>query len=123
MLIWNDRITDTSDLLIAYEKLLLEFSIDYKEVNHRNIDAQKIEVFFSTFNSNCKTEKLVFENYQIFDYEGLEGRLLSSSYVPLNGHKNYEPMLKELKRIFETYNDNGKVRFEYETVVYALKIN
>ena len=122
LLIWNDRVTDRTNFLKAYEQLLLDYAIDYKEVNHKNIDINKIEDFFSTFKSVYKTEKLVFENYQIFDYEGLEGRLLSSSYVPSKGHENYEHMLIELHKIFNKYNENGKVKFEYETLVYALKI-
>ena len=38
---------------------------------------------------------------QEFDYAGLEGRLLSSSYAPGPEHPKHEPMLRELRRIFE----------------------
>jgi hypothetical protein len=59
-----------------------------------------------------------FKNVQVFDYEGVKGRLLSSSYAPEDGHPNYKPMLAELERIFQTYQDEGKVVFEYVTQMY-----
>jgi hypothetical protein len=52
------------------------------------------------------------------DYAGLEGRLLSSSYTPQPGDSRYEPMLRELRRIFDQYQINGQVGFEYDTPVY-----
>ena len=55
---------------------------------------------------------------QEFDYAGLEGRLLSSSYAPGPGHPNHEPMLRELRRIFEKHALGGRVTFSYATRVY-----
>jgi hypothetical protein len=59
-----------------------------------------------------------FANSQYFDYEGLKGRLLSSSYAPLAGHPNYEPMLDHLKTIFEAPQAEGRIEFKYITRVY-----
>ena len=55
---------------------------------------------------------------QVFDYEGVKGRLLSSSYAPIDNAE----MLVELKNIFNKYNNNGTVEFEYETKVYWGKL-
>jgi hypothetical protein len=55
---------------------------------------------------------------QEFDYAGLEGRLLSSSYAPGPGHPKHAPMLRELRRIFEKHARGGRVTFEYKTRVY-----
>jgi hypothetical protein len=41
---------------------------------------------------------------QQFDYEGAAGRLLSSSYAPLEGHPNYAPMMQELQRIVRAHS-------------------
>ncbi|GIV98425.1 MAG: hypothetical protein KatS3mg057_3082 [Herpetosiphonaceae bacterium] len=60
----------------------------------------------------------MLENRQVFDFEGLKGRLLSSSYTPEPGHAKYEPMLAELQRIFDSYNQEGQVAIEYDTEVY-----
>ena len=62
--------------------------------------------------------KTTFNNHQIFDYEGLEGRLLSTSFIPLNDHPNYNDMLFELKKLFEKFQKNDQIRFEYEAEVY-----
>jgi hypothetical protein len=44
--------------------------------------------------------------------------LLSSSYAPEEGHPNFEPMLAELERIFQAYQNEGRVIFEYVTQMY-----
>jgi hypothetical protein len=56
-----------------------------------------------------------FLNEQVFDWDGVRGRLLSSSYTPEPGHPNYEPMLAQLRRIFDQHNQNGAVTFVYDT--------
>ena len=53
-----------------------------------------------------------------FDFEGIKGRLLSSSYAPVAGQPKHDEMLVELKRIFDGYQQNGTVAFEYDTHVY-----
>lgn len=72
-----------------------------------------------TFYENGVFIKRSFENKQLFDFEGLKGRLLSSSYAPLPGEKNYEIIMTELKKLFDKYEVDGKVPFEYVTVVYV----
>jgi len=59
-----------------------------------------------------------FPNHQRLDLQGLRGRLMSSSYVPLPGHPNHEPMMEELERIFKRHERDGYVSFDYETEVY-----
>ncbi len=113
-LIWNERVTTTTQFLVAYEQLLKDYSTDYEQVDHRRIDEDVIRDFFGSDDFRLKR----FKNVQVFDYEGLKGRLLSSSYAPEEGRPNYEPMLAELERIFQTYQDEGKVVFEYVTQMY-----
>jgi SAM-dependent methyltransferase len=55
-----------------------------------------------------------FENSQVVDFEGLRGRILSSSYSPTPEHPNYQPMLADLESIFNAHQVNGKVTIEYE---------
>jgi len=114
VLIWNDRRTDGSPFLIAYEQLLRTYSTDYQAVNHRWVDRGVLDSFFEPTGYRCKT----FQNQQIFDYVSLQGRLLSSSYAPEAGHPNHEAMLVALKDIFETHQVSGFVTFPYDTSVY-----
>lgn len=117
MLIWNERRTDTTEFLREYEKLLLTFGTDYKEVRHERTTAI-IDEFFAP--GPCRER--VFEMRQRFDYEGAAGRLLSSSYVPLAGHPKHAPMMRELERIFRIYAIDGMVEFEYNTRVFFGKL-
>jgi hypothetical protein len=70
--------------------------------------------FFAGGSKRCTT----FENRQLLDLAGLEGRLLSSSYALEPGHPRYEEMLDELQQIFRAYQANGKICFDYDTIVY-----
>jgi SAM-dependent methyltransferase len=114
VLIWNDRKTSSKPLLQDYERLLNTFASDYSAVNHSNVDPDAIQDFF-----NPGTFKLAsFPNQQVFNFEGLFGRLMSSSYAPEPGNPKHEPMVTELASLFQTYERNGTVSFEYDTLVY-----
>jgi SAM-dependent methyltransferase len=113
VLIWNERRLDSTPFLRDYEDLLLSFGTDYQDVRHENI-IDSIRKFFSP--SQPKLQK--FDNVQMFDYEGLKGRLLSASYTPEPEHPNFEPMLARLAEIFARHEKGGKVAFEYDTTVY-----
>ena len=75
---------------------------------------QQIETFFAPSRFQVRT----FDYHQEFDYPALQGRLLSSSYTPQASDAGYAPMLRELRRIFEAHQANGRVGFEYDTQVY-----
>lgn len=117
VLMWNDRKTDTTPFLHAYEALLLEFSTDYTEINHKNI-TDSHEAKFNHFFRDGHYQTLRFPNYQYFDYEGVKGRLLSSSYAPNESHPRHFPMLAALQRIFDDHQENGQVIFEYDTELF-----
>jgi hypothetical protein len=63
-----------------------------------------------------------FPNQQLFDYEGLVGRLLSSSYAPEPGHPQHETMLAGLRQVFERHARDGKIVFPYMTLVYFAQL-
>ncbi len=113
VLIWNTRRVDTTPFLRDYELLLQEFATDYQQVDHRNIDQEKLQRFYGG-----SFQRRVLENEQIFDLAGLQGRLCSSSYAPAAGHSRYEPMIAALEKIFRDHQQNGQVRFEYDTELY-----
>jgi ubiquinone/menaquinone biosynthesis C-methylase UbiE len=113
VLIWNERRTATTPFLRDYEQLLLTYGTDYKEVRHERTTAI-IHEFFAP----AQCEERAFDLRQQFDYEGTAGRLLSSSYAPLEGQPNYQPMMQELQRIFRAHAADGQVEFEYNTKVY-----
>ena len=113
VLLWNEREVDTTPFLRDYEQLLLTYGTDYEDVRHERT-TESVNEFFDPISY----QERVFPMRQDFDYEGLEGRLLSSSYAPGPGHPKHSPMLKGLRRIFEQHADTGLVRFDYKTRVY-----
>ena len=113
-IIWNERKKDATALQRDYESLLQNHSADYKQVASRYPERGQMEEFFGKEGLRHKT----FANEQRFDFAGLRGRLLSSSYSPPAGHPEHEPMLAELQRLFDTHQESGFVRFEYETHIY-----
>jgi len=114
-LFWNSRRLDSTPFLLAYEALLQRFGTDYREVQHKNVDAARLQAFFG--GEGFRRHELY--NEQVFDLNGLRGRLLSSSYTPTELHPNYRPMLRELERIFEQHEEAGQVKFEYDVEIYT----
>ncbi len=117
VLMWNRRKENETLFLASYEALLQQYGTDYDQVRHTNIDDQVLDSFFDSY------KKHVVYNEQILDFEGLRGRLLSSSYAPAEGHPNHEPMLKQLEIMFKEYQENGQVRFEYDTEIYIGQVS
>ena len=113
VLIWNERLTDTTPFLRDYERFLLEYGTDYQEVRHENA-SEAIAKFFAPVVNELKT----FANSQEFDYEGLKGRVLSSSYTPEPQDSRFEPMLQSLQEIFAKHERLGRVSFDYVTKLY-----
>jgi len=113
VLLWNERVTESTPFLRDYEELLLTYGTDYNEVRHERTTATVNEFF-----DPAPYQERVYSLRQEFDYAGLEGRLLSSSYAPGPEHPKHGPMLRELRRIFDQRAAAGQVAFEYKTRLY-----
>jgi SAM-dependent methyltransferase len=112
-LLWNERVIDTTPFLREYEQLLLTYGTDYKDVRHERATEQVNEFF-----DPAPFQERVFPMRQDFDYAGLEGRLLSSSYAPTAAQTGYAEMLRGLRRLFDTHAVSGRVALEYKTRVF-----
>jgi SAM-dependent methyltransferase len=113
VLIWNERCIDTP-FLRDYEQLLLTYATDYQEVRHEHTTAN-IDSFFAP----VPFQRRAFDNRQQFDYDSLQGRLLSSSYAPQSDDPRHLLMLEELRRIFDLHNQKGQITFAYKTRLYC----
>jgi SAM-dependent methyltransferase len=114
-LFWNSRLLDGSPFLVGYEALLRQYGVDYTEVAERYPDDAAMAAWFGDGFSH----KARFPNLQRLDFDGLQGRLISSSYAPKAGHPNHAPMLAALRDLFDRTAQNGTVEFAYSTVVYV----
>jgi SAM-dependent methyltransferase len=116
-LIWNERQLDTNDFLRGYEELLKKYGTDYEKVRHDNLDRQ---IFEKSFQAEFSSK--TFLNAQTVDFDGLKGRILSSSYMPAENDSLFEPLVKELKRLFEKYAESGKIQILYSTNIFYTRL-
>lgn len=112
--IWNVRL-ENDPFQQAYEEFLLTHCIEYKQVNHRRLTSETLADILAPRSMEMAT----FENAQIFDYEGLQGRLLSCSYAPKANASNYDMMLTELRNLFDRYSQQQELVFRYHTKLYC----
>jgi SAM-dependent methyltransferase len=97
----------------GYERLLHEFGIDYTAVKEQHMSRKRLAGFFAPSPMECA----VLANVQSFDLEGLEGRLLSSSYMPQPGHPRFEAMREAVRRLFDQTQTDGQVAMKHDCVV------
>lgn len=114
VLIWNDRRTGSTPFLKDYENFLAEFGTDYAEINHKNVQDPAV---FAAFYGAAPSQA-TFDNIQRFDFEGLMGRIASSSYMPGRSDARYPAMEQAARAMFDRHQSNGRVAFEYDTRVY-----
>jgi SAM-dependent methyltransferase len=114
VVIWNERLTDTTPFLRGYESLLQTFGTDYAGVKESYPSEQHMRDFFGPNAYASRT----LPNFQEFDFAGVAGRLRSSSFIPAADHPNFRPMMEELQRIFTEYNQDDRIRLQYSTHIY-----
>lgn len=114
VVLWNERLTDSTPFLRAFEALLRKFGTDYSRVNESYPREEQMRAFFQ--HREYRQQQLA--NLQVFDFEGLAGRVRSSSYMPAQDNPQFAPMMAELRSIFRAHQRDGSVRMEYLTRLY-----
>jgi hypothetical protein len=114
VIVWNERLFDTSPFLREYEALLHRFGNDYAKVSESYPRQAQIQDFFGPKSFLQKS----FANFQKFDFDGVRGRLRGSSYVPSPDQPAFAPMMADLERIFNSHQHDGQVRMDYTTHIY-----
>ncbi len=117
-LLWNHRLEMGTAFLTAYETLIRTHAPAYTEIARRYPEPPQMADFFSP----ASMRERHFPQHQTFDYEGLLGRLLSSSYVPRPGEAGYEPLAAALRGLFDAHQRGGHVTIEYECRVYYAQL-
>lgn len=113
-LFWNTRSMSGSSFIEGYEAILREYATDYAEVRHDGQEENRFRRFFGDTLNRDETP-----NAQRLDYEGLKGRLLSSSYAPTEQDSRYAPMLTALRKLFDDHAEGGMVEMPYTTEVFS----
>lgn len=112
ILIWNNR-TETTDFNKSYEQLIQKYSNKTIHVDQKKDEKIKAGIFFDK-----KFNKEVFYNEQILSLEELRGRILSSSYMIKKTDKSITIFDKDLEKLFQKYEQNGKVILTYDTELF-----
>lgn len=116
-LMWNERQLDTNEFLAEYEQFLLKHATDYRNVRHENTGENELSEFFGGPYSSR-----TFQNSQVFDFEGLKGRVVSSSYMPAEQDEAYGPMIGELRDLFAKHQESGRIEILYDTNVHYFRV-
>ena len=114
VLVWHDRDTTSKPFLRAYEDFVRRHSTDYQHIAHKYLASyDALQRFFAP----DEVRLIEQHNQQELDFDGLRGRLLSSSYIPKSG-ESHEAMMRELPPLFSFHAQNGYVALEYVTKIY-----
>jgi len=115
VLIWNVRQDQASPFMLAYNQLIHQFATDLENTSQEyRINDDVLAAFYAARGYQLA----ICPNQQRFDFSGMLGRLLSSSYMPNVDHIDYAPMLAQAKALFAQHQTNGQVVIEYATRLY-----
>jgi SAM-dependent methyltransferase len=112
-LFWNERQKGVVPFLEDYEALLRRYAPEYDAVAALRAQDEGIGAFFGH-----PPQLATFPNQQVLDFEGLAGRVMSSSYAPTRDQPEHGPLMAGLREVFDGHQCDGKVVFPYETLVY-----
>jgi SAM-dependent methyltransferase len=119
LLVWNIRDTAESPLLRAYDALLAAHAPEYTGgTAEKRADPAALAAFFG----GEDYRRFTCPNSQLLDFAGLQGRMLSSSYSPQPGHPRHEALMQGLRKLFDTYQQAGRVRLDYRTQAFAARM-
>jgi SAM-dependent methyltransferase len=114
VLVWHDRDVVSTPFLRDYEAFLRRHGADYEQVTHKYLATwEALERFFAP----NKLQLIKQHNEQRLDFDGLRGRLLSSSYIPKSGEP-HEVMMSELPELFSSHAADDRIVLEYDTKIY-----
>jgi SAM-dependent methyltransferase len=112
-LVWNERPAEAGAFLADYDALLRRHAAEYAKITASRADEPSMREYLGG-----SMQLATFPNQQILDFEGLTGRLMSSTYAPEPGHAEYGPMMAGLRELFRRHQRDGVVVYPYRTLVY-----
>ena len=115
LLLWNYR-RNSPGFMEAYER----FVDGYANRPRFPRSAKVGEECLTKFLGKYKLKK--FSNNQVLTLEGLVERLLSASYIPLPNESGYSEMLDGVRKLFDSYQEGGVIRLEYNTETYYAQL-
>jgi ubiquinone/menaquinone biosynthesis C-methylase UbiE len=115
ILTWNLERNNGSPFAVAFEQFWQTY-ID-PAAHFRRFSERKRPDYLTRFFGDEKLKATSLDNYQVCDYDALQGVTLSTLKAPQPDDPRYPAMLTELQAIFDQYQENGTVTLEYDTAV------
>lgn len=118
-LIWNQRDTQATSFMQAYEQFFLSYDStadvtkSYRSVGHKSINEKKLLDFFGQ-EPQCYS----IPSQQLLTEQGLIGRVTSSSYAVKEEDFRYNDYIEEIKHMYSTHQKDGIVAMQYVTTCY-----
>jgi SAM-dependent methyltransferase len=113
---WNLRQRQASAFVEGIESLLYEYCPTYAE--HVFKDTEEAVVNVQKLSADVRGR--IFEWADPLDREALLGRMLSASYVPMEGDAN-RAVLEGLNQLFDEHQHEGRVAMVYQTKLFWTK--
>lgn len=112
VILWNER-KNSSPFMKALDSILKPLNLLHEEMERDLSDKNFLKSFFGEEKIHTGT----FPNFQMLDLNGLKGRVQSISYVPEEGDE-HKKVMKDIKDLFDKFNNGGQVKIEYVTKVF-----
>ena len=113
-LVWNAKEFGTSAFLAGYEQILEDRVPEFAEVRHEKSGEAEIAEFYGSDPSRYS-----FPHHQRFDWDGVLGRVMSSSYAPKSGQPSHDMLVAELRALFNEHAEDGMIVWPYTTMLYV----
>jgi len=114
VLIWNQRDVGVSPFMEGYEALFLKYGHQYDKVAHKSVSQQSLAFFYGGKPPQYSYYPLI----QPLDYDGLFGRIQSSSFSLKEDDPRFGEYLEDIRALFESHQVNGFVQMQYRTDIY-----
>lgn len=117
LIVFNTRVVDANAFSLGYEELLRTRAVDYTRVDHRLVDAGRLDAFFDDY------REWRHRWIKLHDIDGVVGLSGSSSYTPARDHPDHDAFYTALRALFAAHAKDGDVEFLYETEAYLGRVS
>lgn len=115
VLVWNERVPDSSAFAKDYEAALKTHSLDYNVMDPKKV-SRDLHGLGDFLGPQMRVVKL--HHSARVTFEQLSGLAASASYAPLPGHPKYEGFRTALTDAFTAHAEDGTVPLDYEMKAY-----
>lgn len=117
-IIWNDWEDENNEFSKKYFKYVSEWNtkLTGRKYQHKNVDDRK------NFFKDGMYASHTFIHSKQYNLEMLVGLSKSLSYAPKEGDIYYDEFIKGIIEIFNDYQNNDYVRFDFHTEIYIGRI-